>query len=164
MPHPRSNLDDDIFANRWRFNCFLELGTAAEERKLFYLVGQHQIPNQGKQQQSHKDDAIHLTNSGFEKKRYPASNKQQRSNDGRCLCHLVEAIKKCLQLRLLHSVTLAFWSQRIKGFDLDVQRGSFAHYITNNSEAGCKVAGKFRLEGKDYVVDDGDVMHFRFNT
>ncbi|HMT15153.1 MAG TPA: DUF933 domain-containing protein, partial [Aestuariivirga sp.] len=25
-------------------------------------------------------------------------------------------------------------------------------------------AGKFRLEGKDYVVQDGDVLHFRFNT
>ncbi len=29
---------------------------------------------------------------------------------------------------------------------------------------GAKTAGKFRLEGKEYVVDDGDVMHFRFNT
>ena len=27
-----------------------------------------------------------------------------------------------------------------------------------------KTAGKFRLEGKEYVVEDGDVMHFRFNT
>jgi GTP-binding protein YchF len=37
-------------------------------------------------------------------------------------------------------------------------------YIANNGEAGAKTAGKFRLEGKDYVVADGDVMHFRFNT
>jgi ribosome-binding ATPase YchF (GTP1/OBG family) len=31
------------------------------------------------------------------------------------------------------------------------------------SEAKCKEAGKFKVEGKEYVVKDGDVMHFRFN-
>jgi ribosome-binding ATPase len=35
-------------------------------------------------------------------------------------------------------------------------------YIAHNGESGCKEAGKFRLEGKDYVVKDGDVLHFRF--
>jgi ribosome-binding ATPase len=39
-----------------------------------------------------------------------------------------------------------------------------ADYIAHNGEAGCKDAGKFRLEGKEYVVKDGDVLHFRFNT
>jgi ribosome-binding ATPase YchF (GTP1/OBG family) len=32
------------------------------------------------------------------------------------------------------------------------------------SEAKCREAGKARIEGKTYVVQDGDVMHFRFNT
>lgn len=41
---------------------------------------------------------------------------------------------------------------------------AYADYIASNGEAGAKTAGKFRLEGKDYVVSDGDVMHFRFNT
>jgi ribosome-binding ATPase YchF (GTP1/OBG family) len=41
---------------------------------------------------------------------------------------------------------------------------SYADYIANNGETGAKEAGKMRLEGKDYVVDDGDVMHFRFAT
>jgi ribosome-binding ATPase len=41
---------------------------------------------------------------------------------------------------------------------------AYADYIANNGESGAKTAGKFRLEGKEYVVDDGDVMHFRFNT
>ena len=31
-------------------------------------------------------------------------------------------------------------------------------------EAGAREAGKLRAEGKEYVVQDGDVMHFRFNT
>ena len=36
--------------------------------------------------------------------------------------------------------------------------------VTLGGEAGCKAAGKLRMEGKDYVVEDGDVMHFRFNV
>jgi GTP-binding protein YchF len=41
---------------------------------------------------------------------------------------------------------------------------AYNDYVTNNGEAGARDAGKFRLEGKDYVVQDGDVMHFRFNA
>ena len=41
---------------------------------------------------------------------------------------------------------------------------AYDDYVSGNGEAGSKLAGKFRLEGKEYVVADGDVMHFRFNT
>jgi len=37
-------------------------------------------------------------------------------------------------------------------------------FIACNGEQGAKEAGKMRLEGKEYVVKDGDVMHFRFNV
>ena len=37
-------------------------------------------------------------------------------------------------------------------------------YIAGNGEQGAKDAGKWRLEGKDYIVKDGDVIHFRFNV
>ncbi|MCI0749743.1 MAG: redox-regulated ATPase YchF [Nevskiales bacterium] len=37
-------------------------------------------------------------------------------------------------------------------------------FIQYRGEAGARQAGKFRLEGKDYVVQEGDVMHFRFNV
>ncbi|RMA79967.1 redox-regulated ATPase YchF [Umboniibacter marinipuniceus] len=40
----------------------------------------------------------------------------------------------------------------------------YDHYIEHNGEAGAKEAGKWRLEGKDYIVADGDVIHFRFNV
>ena len=40
----------------------------------------------------------------------------------------------------------------------------FNDYIANKGEAGAKTAGKWRLEGKDYIVQDGDVIHFRFNV
>jgi len=37
-------------------------------------------------------------------------------------------------------------------------------YIAAGGESGAKAAGKFRIEGKEYVVSDGDVIHFRFNV
>jgi ribosome-binding ATPase len=41
---------------------------------------------------------------------------------------------------------------------------SYQDYVTNGGEAGARDAGRMRLEGKEYVVADGDVMHFRFAT
>jgi ribosome-binding ATPase YchF (GTP1/OBG family) len=41
---------------------------------------------------------------------------------------------------------------------------AYDDYVTFSGEAGARDAGKMRLEGKDYVVADGDVMHFRFAT
>ncbi len=41
---------------------------------------------------------------------------------------------------------------------------SYQHYIEYKGEQGAKDAGKLRLEGKDYQVQDGDVIHFRFNV
>ncbi|MHB8258318.1 MAG: redox-regulated ATPase YchF [Acidiferrobacterales bacterium] len=41
---------------------------------------------------------------------------------------------------------------------------AYEDYIHHRGEHGAKEAGRFRLEGKDYVVHDGDVMHFRFNV
>jgi GTP-binding protein YchF len=40
----------------------------------------------------------------------------------------------------------------------------FDDYIAGHGEAGAKEAGKLRLEGKEYLVREGDVMHFRFNV
>jgi GTP-binding protein YchF len=50
-----------------------------------------------------------------------------------------------------------------KGF-IRAETIAFADYVAHRGEAGAKEAGKMRLEGKDYVVCDGDVMHFRFNV
>jgi GTP-binding protein YchF len=50
-----------------------------------------------------------------------------------------------------------------KGF-IRAETISYDDYIANNGEVGSKEAGRMRLEGKEYVVADGDVMHFRFNT
>lgn len=41
---------------------------------------------------------------------------------------------------------------------------AYDDFIRFGGEAGAKEAGKWRLEGKDYIVQDGDVMHFRFNV
>ncbi|MFW0777474.1 MAG: redox-regulated ATPase YchF [Rickettsiales bacterium] len=50
-----------------------------------------------------------------------------------------------------------------KGF-IRAETIAYDDYIAANGEAGAKDAGKFRLEGKEYIVQDGDVLHFRFNT
>jgi ribosome-binding ATPase len=51
----------------------------------------------------------------------------------------------------------------------DIERGfiraevvAYDDFIAYGSEAKCKEAGKLRLEGKDYIVQDGDIVHFRF--
>ncbi len=41
---------------------------------------------------------------------------------------------------------------------------AYDDYIAHNGEAGAREAGKWRLEGKDYIVREADVMHFRFNV
>ncbi len=41
---------------------------------------------------------------------------------------------------------------------------AYDDYVAHGGEQGAKEAGKMRLEGKDYVVQEGDVMHFRFNV
>jgi ribosome-binding ATPase len=40
----------------------------------------------------------------------------------------------------------------------------YADYIHYRSEAACRDAGKLAVQGKDYIVEDGDIMHFRFNV
>ena len=48
-----------------------------------------------------------------------------------------------------------------KGF-IRAETIAYGDYVACKGEAGAREAGKFRLEGKDYVVADGDVLHFRF--
>jgi hypothetical protein len=50
-----------------------------------------------------------------------------------------------------------------KGF-IRAETIAYDDYVRLNGEAGAREAGKLRAEGKDYVVRDGDVMHFRFNV
>ena len=50
-----------------------------------------------------------------------------------------------------------------KGF-IRAEVVAYDDFVQNSGELGAKDAGKWRLEGKDYVVQDGDVIHFRFNV
>lgn len=50
-----------------------------------------------------------------------------------------------------------------KGF-IKAEVISYNDYVTLGSEAACRDNGKIRIEGKEYIVQDGDVMHFRFNV
>lgn len=50
-----------------------------------------------------------------------------------------------------------------RGF-IKAETASYEDFVEFGGETGCRAAGKLRMEGKDYVVKDGDVMHFRFNV
>ena len=50
-----------------------------------------------------------------------------------------------------------------KGF-IRAETTAYSDFITHQGESGAKEAGKLRSEGSDYIVKDGDVMHFRFNV
>jgi ribosome-binding ATPase YchF (GTP1/OBG family) len=50
-----------------------------------------------------------------------------------------------------------------KGF-IKAEVISYDDFVALGSEAACRDAGKLRIEGKEYIVKDGDVMHFRFAT
>ncbi|MDO4182486.1 MAG: redox-regulated ATPase YchF [Coriobacteriia bacterium] len=50
-----------------------------------------------------------------------------------------------------------------RGF-IKAETASYEDYVSLGGEKGCRDAGRLRQEGKDYVVQDGDVMHFKFNV
>ena len=50
-----------------------------------------------------------------------------------------------------------------KGF-IRAETISYEDFVAYGGEQGAKDAGRMRLEGADYVVRDGDIMHFRFNV
>ena len=50
-----------------------------------------------------------------------------------------------------------------KGF-IRAEVVAFDDFVAGKGEAGAKEAGKWRLEGKEYIVQDGDIIHFRFNV
>ncbi len=50
-----------------------------------------------------------------------------------------------------------------RGF-IKAETASCDDYLAHEGEGGCRAAGKLRQEGKEYVVQDGDVMHFKFNV
>ncbi|HVU81364.1 MAG TPA: DUF933 domain-containing protein, partial [Rhodanobacteraceae bacterium] len=50
-----------------------------------------------------------------------------------------------------------------KGF-IRAETVSFDDYVKHRGESGARDAGRLRLEGKEYRVQEGDVLHFRFNV
>ena len=61
--------------------------------------------------------------------------------------------------------------KKLQELSLDFEKGFirsevifYQDYLNYKSEAKIKEAGKLRVEGKDYMVKDGDIMHFRFNV
>ena len=66
---------------------------------------------------------------------------------------LAHYIIECLQLMALRGATT-----------MEVTQQAYDDYVACRGEQGAKEAGKMRVEGKTYVVKDGDVLLFRFNV
>jgi ribosome-binding ATPase YchF (GTP1/OBG family) len=70
------------------------------------------------------------------------------------------------------TITAGFTAPQAAGvIHTDFERGfiraeviALEDFLTLGSEAKCREAGKLRVEGKEYLVKDGDMMHFRFNV
>ena len=56
------------------------------------------------------------------------------------------------------------WGGAFSGVRRGAEVVGFEDFVAHQGEQGAKDAGRWRLEGKDYVVGDGDVIHFRFNV
>ena len=56
------------------------------------------------------------------------------------------------------------WIRTDSGKDFRAEVIKYEDFIQYGSEAAVKEAGKMGVEGKEYVVQDGDIMHFRFNV
>lgn len=54
-------------------------------------------------------------------------------------------------------------TQILNGF-IRAEVTSYSDYVEHGGENGAKEAGRQRLEGKDYIMQDGDIVHFRFNV
>ena len=67
--------------------------------------------------------------------------------------------KNCTALKAAGTIHTDFE----KGF-IRSETVSYEDFIKNNGWVNSKVSGKMRLEGKDYIVKDGDILNFRFNT
>ena len=98
------------------------------------------------------------------------------------LAHLARAAYQLLGLQSFFTageMEVKAWTVRIGAtapqaagvIHSDFERGfikaetiSYEDYVALGGEAGARAAGRLRMEGKDYVVADGDVMHFRFNV
>jgi len=50
-----------------------------------------------------------------------------------------------------------------KGF-IKAEVIAYDDFVAHGSEAACRDNGRLRIEGKEYLVKDGDIMHFRFNV
>jgi len=84
------------------------------------------------------------------------------------MCYFTAGVKEVRSWVIQNGMTAPQAAGVIHG---DFERGfiraetiHYADFIALNGEAGAKDAGKMRLEGKEYTVQDGDVMHFRFNV
>ena len=87
------------------------------------------------------------------------------SLDGESRTYTLRVNRYGPEIRIVGPATFSGTDEDIaSGTEIDFEIIAYEDYVGNKGEQGAKEAGKWRLEGKEYIVQDGDVVHFRFNV
>ena len=81
----------------------------------------------------------------------------------RCQNLMINVLTRRTKARDIHNMSPHSHTDFEQGF-IRAETIAYEDYVAGGGEAGARETGKMRLEGKDYSVQDGDVMHFRFAT
>ena len=160
-----ANVDESSMHTGNRYSKALQEGVAAEKAEVVLI--NNSIEAQIAEMEDPADKALFMSEYGMKE---PVLNR------------LIRSTYKLLQLSTYFTAgvqEVRAWTMH-KGdtapqaagvIHTDFEKGfiraeviGFEDYIACKGEHGAKEAGKMRLEGKDYIVKDGDVMHFRFNV
>lgn len=160
-----ANVDEASMHTGNKFSEALKVAVAAEGAEV--IVMNNTIEQQIAEMEDPDDRALFMEEYGMTE---PALNK------------LIRAAYKLLKLQTYFTAgvqEVRAWTiqegwkapQAASVIHTDFEKGfikaeviSYADFVQYGSESACRDAGRLRIEGKEYVVKDGDVMHFRFNV
>lgn len=149
-------------------NAFVEkLKEAVKDENAEVILVSANIESEIAQLESYEDRKLFLADLGLEE-----SGLNKLIKSGYKLLNLITYFTAGVKEVRAWTITKGMLAPQAAGvIHTDFEKGfiraeviKYADYIKYGSEAACKEAGKLNVEGKDYIVGDGDVMHFRFNV
>jgi len=149
-------------------NAYIEkVKAAVAEEKAQVLIISAQIESEIAQLESYEERQMFLEDLGL-----TTSGVSQLIKAAYSLLHLATYFTAGVQEVRAWTITQGFTGPQAAGvIHTDFEKGfiraeviKYDDFVKLGSEAACKEAGKLSVEGKTYVVQDGDIMHFRFNV
>ena len=149
-------------------NAYVEkVREAVKEENAEVLIISAQIESEIAQMDTYEERQMFLDDLGLEQ-----SGVTQLIKAAYRLLNLATYFTAGVQEVRAWTINLGFTAPQAAGvIHTDFEKGfiraeviKYADFVKYGSEAACKEAGKLSVEGKTYVVEDGDIMHFRFNV